>query len=170
AIGKRVYRSIDVDHEDVALRAFTLFVQTARAVMKYTDTHLYRKARVSIIRLIALQALASNGGIMKPSEIAEWTQTERHNITTLVNRMRKEGLVTADRNTSDKRSVDITLTDKGREVLSQAMLVAKEVVDQVMSSLSEGNATLLEKTLRVLRQNAHYGLESASKHPQPPPE
>jgi len=62
---------IEVDHEDVTLRTFILFVQTAQAVMKYAATHLYRKAGVSIIRLIVLQALASNGGIMKPSEIAE---------------------------------------------------------------------------------------------------
>jgi len=51
----------------------------------------------------------------------------------------------------------VTLTDKGRGVLRQAVPVAREVVDQVMLSIAEGDATLLEKTLRVLRQNAHYG-------------
>ena len=79
---------IDVNHEDTILRAFILFVQTAREVLKYADTHLYRKAHLSIIKLIALRALASNDGVMIPSEIAEWTQTERHNITALIGRMR----------------------------------------------------------------------------------
>jgi len=86
-----------------------------------------------------------------------FVRTERHNITMLINRMRQEGLVTIDRNTSDKRFVDVTLTDKGRGVLRQAVPVAREVIDQVMLSIAEGDAALLEKTLRVLRQNAHYG-------------
>ncbi len=155
---------IDVEHEDAVLRTFILFVQTARAVLKYADAHLYRKAHLSTIKLIVLRVLASNNGVMTPSEVAEWTQTERHNITALVDRMRRDGLVTTERNSSDKRLVNITLTDKGRDVLSRAMLVAREVVDRVMLSISEDDAALLEKQLRVLRQNAYDGLELALKH------
>jgi len=43
------------------------------------------------------------------------------------------------------------------------MPVAKEVVDQVMSSITESDATLLEKLLRALRQNADRGLEHVAK-------
>ena len=150
---------INVDHEDTILRTFILFVQTARVVLKYTDAYLYRKAGLSAIKLIVLRVLLSNNGSMTPSEIAEWTQTERHNITELVNRMKREGLITAERNNRDRRFVNITLTDKGREVLGQAMPVAREIVNQVMSSTTEGDAILLEKLLRVLRQNAQGGLE-----------
>jgi len=159
AMANRVRTLIDVDHEDTILRTFILFVQTAREVLKYTDAYLYRKAGLSAIKLIVLRILVSNNGIMTPSEIAEWTQTERHNITELVNRMKREGLVTAERNNRDKRFVNITLTDKGREVLGQAMPVAREIVNQVMSSTTEGDAILLEKLLRVLRQNAQDRLE-----------
>ncbi len=104
---------------------------------------------------------------MTPSELAEWTQTEPHNITTLINRMKQNGLVTAERNTSDKRLVNITLTDKGRETLNRTMPVAKEIVDRVMLSIDEGDAALLEKYLRTLRQNAHGGLGNVAKHSQP---
>ncbi len=148
---------INVDHEGVTLRTFILFVQTARVVMKYADTYLYRKARLSIVKLITLLVLASNDGIMNPSEIAAWTQTERHNITALINRMRRDGLVTTERSGSDKRLVNVILTNKGRDVLSQAMPVAREVVDQVTSSITEGDAGLLEQPLRALRQNAQHG-------------
>ena len=158
---------IDVDHEDTILRSFILFVQTAYAILKYTDAHLYRKARLSISKLIVMRAIASNNGSITPSELAEWTQTERHNITTLVDRMKRDGLIMAERNPRDKRSVNVSLTDKGREVLMQAMPVAREIVDQVMSSISEDDAFLLEKSLRVLRQNAHHGLEYVAKRSQP---
>ncbi len=161
---------ISVDHEDATLRTFILFVQIAQAVLKYANTQLYRKGRLSTLKLIVLRVLASNNGVMRPSEIAEWTQTERHNITALINRMKQEGLVVAERNTTNKRLVDITLTDKGREVLMQATPMAKEIVNQVMLSISEGDAVLLEKLLRVLRHNTHAGLEHGANRAQPQPE
>jgi len=161
---------IEVKHEDSILRTFILFVQSAQSVLKYADTNLYRKARLSIIRLIVLRALASNNGVMRPYEIAEWTQTERHNITALIDRMRQEGLVEAKRDSSDKRFVNVTLTDKGREALSLSMQAAREVVDQVMLSISEGDAVFLEKLLKALRQNAQGGLEQVTKQSSPKPD
>ena len=158
---------IDVKHEDDILRTFILFVQAAQAVLKYSDAHLHRKARLSTIKLIVLRVLASNNGVMTPSKLAEWTQTERHNITALVGRMRRDGLVTTERNSNDKRVVNVTLTDKGWKVLEQTGPVASEIVNQVMSSISVGDAIPLEKSLRVLRQNAHHGLEHAAKRAQP---
>ena len=160
---------IDVDHHDIILRTFILFVQTAHTVLKYADAHFYRKARLSVIKFIALQALAINGGTMTLSQIAEWTNRERHNITTLVERLKRDGLVTAERDNRDKRFVNVMLTDKGREVVSQATPVARDILNQVMLSVSGGDAVLLEKPLAVLRQNAHYGLEHATKHSQPQP-
>lgn len=154
---------INIDHKDAVLRTFILFIQTAREVTKYADAHLYRKMRLSTTKLIVLQALASNGGRMMPSKIAEWTQTERHNITALIGRMKKERLITAERDTSNKRNVNITMTDRGWEVLSQATPAAREIVDQVMLSITESNTALLEEILRALRQNADRGLKGFAK-------
>jgi DNA-binding MarR family transcriptional regulator len=154
----------DVYHEDAVLRTFILFVQSAQAVLKYADSRLYRKMHLSVVKLIVLRVLAFKGGVMTPSEIAEWTQTERHNITTLINRMRQDGLVVTERRGSDKRFVNVTLTDKGRETLVKATPVAQEVVNQVMLSITEHDAALLEKKLAILRQNAHHGLENLTTH------
>jgi len=140
-------------------------VQTAYAVLKYGDAHFYRKARLSVIKFIVLQALAING-TMTLSEIAKWTHRERHNITTLVERLKRDGLVIAERDNRDKRFVNVTLTDKGRGVVSKATPVARDIVRQVMLSISEGDAALIEKLLRVLRQNAHDGLEHVAKRSQ----
>ena len=151
-------RLINVNPKDTIVRTFILFVQTADTVLKYADASFY-KVGLSVIRFVVLRVLAANGGTMTPSEIAQWTLRERHSITTLVNRLEQDGLVTTERSSRDKRCVDVTLTDKGREVLSQAVPVARAIVNQVMSSISQDDVALLEKWLRVLRQNAHYGLE-----------
>jgi len=159
----------NVDSDEAVLRTFILFVQTAQVVLKYVNANLYRKTRLSAIKLIVLRVLASNNGVMTPSYLAEWTQTERHNITALVGRMKREGLVTTGRNSSDKRLLDVILTDKGREVLNQAMPVAGEIVNYVMSSLIEADTVPFEKTLGILRQNAHNGLEGIADRNQPQP-
>ncbi len=86
-MAKRDTRLIDIDHEDTILRTFILFVQTADAVLKYADAHLYKKAGLSVIKFMVLKILATNGVIMTPSKIAEWMLRERHNITTLVARL-----------------------------------------------------------------------------------
>ena len=169
-MANRVHRLKDVDHEDRVLRTFILFVQAADTTMKYANTHFYRKERLSVIKFIVLRVLAANGGAMTPSQIAEWTFRERHNITTLIDRMKRDGLVRVERNNRDKRFVSVSLTAKGRKVLKQAMPVAREVVDQVMSSISEGDTVPLERSLRVLRQNAHDGLEHLAKGAQPQPD
>ncbi len=159
----RRMRLIDIDEveePDSILRTFILFSQSAREVLKYVDAHLYREAGLSIVQLVALQAMKHNNGVMTPSGIAEWTQTERHNITTLIRRMKKAGLVTSERSIYNKKVINVTLTDKGREVLDGVMPVARKIVDQVMLSFTEDDATLLEKLLKLIRLNAHSGLEA----------
>ena len=150
---------VDVYHKDTSVRTFILFIQTAQAVLKYADRYLYTGARLSVIKLVALTALDVNDGTLTPSQLAKWTQTERHNITALVDRLKRDGLVTTKRESKDKRFVHVRLTDKGREVLNRTIPVAREVVNNVMSSVSEDDAARLEEQLKVLKENAFRGLE-----------
>ena len=158
---------IEVKHNDTVLRAFILFVQSSRAAMKYANSIFYRKANLSAIKFMALQALANNRGPMTASALAEWTSTKRHNITTLIDRLEHQGLIRAERNKKDKRFINITLTDRGAEVLNQAKPIAREIVNQVMLSLSEDDALLLEKLLGVLMQNVQHGMEGFANQDSP---
>ena len=157
-MAKKGTRLVDIDLEDTIQRTFILFVQTTDAVLKYADASFY-KAGLSESKFVVLQVLAVNGGTMTPSEIAQWTLREQHNITTLVKLLEHAGFVTSERSSRDKRFLNVTLTDRGREVLSQALPVAREIVNQVMSSITEGDAVLLGRLLAILKQNAHHGLE-----------
>ncbi len=155
---------IDVDHEDSILRTFILFVQTCDTVARYGNARLYRENSLSTIKYMVLQILAFNGGTMTPSKIAEWTFRERHNITTLLNRLERDELIKTERNEKDRRSVNVTLTDKGQTALNQATPTARGIINQVMKSISESDAAVLEQLVKTLRQNAHDGLEHTLKH------
>lgn len=155
---------IDVDHEDSILRTFILFVQASDAVMKYANAHFYRKNSLSTIKFMVLQILSANGGTMTPSEIAEWVSRERHNITTLIDRLERDELVRTERSDKDRRSKNVMLTDKGRSVLTETVLTAREIINQTMYTMSGSNVALRERLLKILRQNAHDGLERVAKH------
>jgi len=68
----------------------------------------------------------------------------------LIKHMKRDGLIVAELNPGDRRFMNVSLADKGYEILRQAMLVAREIVDQVMSSIIVDNAPLLQKLLRTL--------------------
>ena len=157
---------IDIKVENNTLRTFMVFAQAARETMKYSDNYLFRKAGVSLIRFIVLKALSLSEGGLKPTELADWTQTERHNITTLVDRMTREGLITVSKNPYDKRSVVVNLTDKGRDTLERSTPIAGEIVDQMMSSISEKDIAYMERVMKVMRKNAHQGLVAGGKGPK----
>ena len=156
-----------IHHDDDIVRTFIFFVETAQATLKYASVHFFRKTGLTATKYIALQILAFNGGTMIPSEIADWTFRERHNVTTLTRRLERDGLVSAKRDERDRRFVKISLTDKGRQVLEQTTPVAKEIINQVMLSISERDAVRLEKLLETMRRNVHDGLEGFAKQASP---
>ena len=153
---------INVDYEDDVVRAFILFVQTADIVRKYGDAKLYKEG-LSVIKLMVLKILDFNGGTMIPSDIAKWTLRERHDITTLVERLKRDGLVSTERSSKDKRYINVSLTDKGRKAISIGSPVAQDIVNQVMKSVSKDAAISLEESLKVMRQDTHDGFADLGK-------
>jgi DNA-binding MarR family transcriptional regulator len=158
---------IEVYHEDPILRTFILFVQTGRMVSKYVDSHLFRALNISQIKFIVLMAFYfipyKLFGAATAMQIARWTDTEPHNITTLITRMKEDGLLSTSRNDRDRRFVRITITNKGREFVHRNIPVAQDIVNQVMASVSRDDTLQLEKILRVIRQNAYNGYKHLSK-------
>jgi DNA-binding MarR family transcriptional regulator len=164
AIRRKTMIDIDETREpDAIIRTFILFFQTAREVQKFADSFLFREARLSLVQFITLMSLEANNGVMTPSEIAEWTQTERHNITTLVRRMLKDGLIETKPDSNDRRIINVFITKKGRDILKRGTPLAKEVIDKVMLSMTENDAIQLEKLMRFMRLNAHSSLENLTQ-------
>lgn len=143
---------------DQAIPRLGIFFKSADKVMKYADARL-RESGSSFIKYMVLYFIDANGGTMTPSEIASRTLRRRNDITTLVRRLARDGFVVTERSDRDKRFVNVTLTDKGRDKLPQITSVVKEIADQVMSSITEAEAVELEKLMGVLGQNADDGLE-----------
>jgi DNA-binding MarR family transcriptional regulator len=148
-----VRKEIEAYHEDPVIQTFMLFVQAAREIARYSDSRFFEVSHLSTVKYIALKALVNNNGVLSHSDLADWTGTKRHNITTLVKRMEKEGLVTTAVREGDRRFKQVAITDKGRDLFAKATIVAYDLINEVMSGISKREAAQMDKILRVLKNN-----------------
>ena len=154
---------INADKGNLVSDVFSLFLEAAVASEKYADSTFYKKAGISTPKYNVLQILATADHPVTPSELARRMIKERHDITTLMGRMKRDGLIDITPNALDRRSVIITLTDKGREKFIQAEPIAEEIANQVMLKMNNSNLTSMTKSLNTLRQNAITGIEKSSQ-------
>ena len=153
---------IKVFQDDAVLRTFTGVTHTSERVLRYMNVSLSREG-LSVIKFTVLYLLATNGGTMIPTKIAERTRRTCHNITQLVDRMELQGLVTAKRSEEDRRFVHVTITDKGDKLLYKAILIAREVAKQVMMSISKEDAANCDKLSEIMKKNADQGLDRINR-------
>ena len=154
---------INVDKGSPVSESFDLFMQAATLTQKYADSRFYKGAGISAIKYTVLKILANAENPVTPSELSRRTLRVRHDITTLIGRMKRDGLVNVIPNAIDKRSVIILLTEKGRDKLVQAEPVAEEIANQVMSQINKTNMASMTRTLNTLKQNAIDGDDKISK-------
>jgi DNA-binding MarR family transcriptional regulator len=144
---------ISIDHEGPVIRTHMLFIQISLAAIKYTDSRFYREHHLSMIKYLALKILVLIGGTMTHTELARWTNTKKHNITALVDRMMEERYVTTERSSKDKRVVEITLTDKGRETYEKSTPSAGNIIKQLTRGIGERDIQNFEKVLKIIKSN-----------------
>jgi len=144
----------DLKEREQVFRTFLLFMRTAQAVLKYSDMHFYATLGFTTSTFAALRGLVLRGGSITHTELANWTNTEPHNITGVVRRFEKAGIVTTERDTKDRRIVHIHMTDKGYKVWDEANKVARVNTRHLMKGIRKDQAQDLEKLLMVLKGNS----------------
>lgn len=85
-------------------------------------------------------------------ELGEDMLVTRANITGLMDRLARSGLVTREVNSSDRRSLTAQLTPKGKKMVEEIIPLLKGFTEEVMSPLSEDEKGLLIKLLQKVRQ------------------
>lgn len=160
---KKDRRLMEVDLKDEKANIFMALLQTVDAINKYSDENFYYKEGLSQIKFVVLQVLSIHGGTMKPTDIAMWTFREKHNITTLIRRLERDGLVIIEPSSIDRRSINVSLTKKGEQALNKARPVARGIMERVMASLTDKSIVDLGKIVEVLRQNTLAGFEELNQ-------
>ena len=75
----------------------------------------------------------------------------KQNMTTLIDRLMDDGLVERKNDASDRRIVNIVITEKGRRFLRERRLGLKNVVRENLSKLSDEDIESLHSAFRAIR-------------------
>src|SRR5207245_10575155 len=91
-----------------------------------------------------------------PTELAEQEGCVGSNITQVVDRLERDGLVRRRADPGDGRSIRAVLTPAGRQAYAKATRALAEAQRAIVSALSAGQAASLESALRNLAGCAHH--------------
>ena len=101
-----------------------------------------------------LEILRQNGGKSTINDIVEITQRQHHSISTLINRMVKQGLVTKKKDLNDNRKYEVVVTRKGKRLTTK---MTTKSIDIVFREMSETDKSELRNYLNALLIRA-YGV------------
>lgn len=80
---------------------------------------------------------------VKPSDLIEYLATTPAAITTMMDRMERNGLIVRERDAADRRIVRLKLTEKGLAEGRRGLKVRQEFLESYLGKISEHNQQLL---------------------------
>jgi len=125
------------------------FLETADAVEARLEAAV-SPLGLSLAKLGLLHHLAEAKEPLPLSELAQHQNCVRSNITQLVDRLEKEGLVRRRPDPEDRRSVRAALTPAGEQAYQRGKRALAEEQQAIVNSLSSGEATSLRGVLDLL--------------------
>ncbi|MCG7529350.1 MarR family transcriptional regulator [Streptomyces sp. OfavH-34-F] len=130
-------------------------VEGAVTRMRKLSVHLRRLREQSLIDLDlhrqefdTLHKLAGRGGTAAPSELAADLDLAPASVTGRLDALERRGFVRRTPSTTDRRRVDVELTDEGREIWRVAMDSLGHEEERLLGVLDKDERALLNDMLR----------------------
>ncbi|PYO40972.1 MAG: hypothetical protein DMD33_15150 [Gemmatimonadetes bacterium] len=125
------------------------FLATAESVEARLDAAV-SPLGLSLAKLGVLNLLAEAKQPLPLSELAKIQKCVRSNITQLVDRLEKDGLVRRRPDPDDRRGVLAELTPAGEQAHGKGMRALAEAQRAIVSGLKAGDAASLKSALKAL--------------------
>ena len=93
-----------------------------RRIMRATDLQsqqLSRQSGLTVPQLLVMQAIAKEGS-PSTSTLARHIVVSHATVTRIIDRLERDGIVTREKSSKDKRVVNVSLTDTGKSKLDAA--------------------------------------------------
>jgi DNA-binding MarR family transcriptional regulator len=109
------------------------------------------KLTVAQFNILMLLKYQSENGLINQTRLGKMLLVNRANITGLIDRMEKAGLVRRLADSEDRRVNYVKMTDTGSEVLEKAHKEYFSRIEQIMAPLAEEECRLLNLLLERMR-------------------
>jgi len=123
-------------------------------VYLYTESRRLTKAAAREVGLTGPQLtvikLLDTFGDLSLSSLSERIRAQNSTVTGIIDRMEREGLVSRERSTTDRRVVFIRLSDKGKTMAKAIEVEPMEIFRAVLATLSKDDTKDLVRILGKL--------------------
>ena len=145
------------DLDPSACEAFLHLLRTgdesARVVEANLARHNITQGRFGVL-MILVNRCAGDTSTLGPAELADAAGVSRATMTGLIDTLERDGLVTREPDTVDRRMMLVRLTAKGRSLLGEILPDHFKNMTLLMSSLSEFERQTLVQLLTKIQEQA----------------
>ncbi len=139
--------------------AWILLRQTRNLISKCEDV-VFSKYAFTTEQHSVLMAIKHIEDPVKVTDVARWLDRSVNSVSMIIDRMVKAGLVRRRRDLPDRRAVRLTITSKAEEAFVPATIAGWELIQEILSSLSDEDILTLNRLLELLRDKTYDYLGS----------
>lgn len=137
--------------ETIDTDLFELIFQLSKS-MKDKMRNFEGMANITILQFMTL-AFIEKEEILQMKDIAQHFQIEMPTATSLLNKLVNNKLVKRTRDIHDRRIVNVTVSEKGKEMILQTKKIKEENTKNMLSYLSVAQKENLHNILKTLLKN-----------------
>jgi len=145
--------------ENLNKGAWVLLRQVPNLVSRCED-QVFSKHGLTTERHAVLMAIRHIDGPVRPTDVARWLDLSVNSVSMIIDRMVRAGLVKRTRDRKDRRTVFLTATDKAEKAYALASVAGWELIQEILTPLSDKDKRNLIKLLETLRDKTYDYLDS----------
>jgi DNA-binding MarR family transcriptional regulator len=145
-----------LEHEAI-LNIYYTAAQVKKKATEFFRRYGLTDVQFNVMMLLAYQT--GSGGGLTQAQLSDMMLVNRADITSLIDRMERDGLVVRTATTGDRRSNLIKMTSKGKKLFRTVEPFYAQQVRQVISVVSAAEQKQLIESLETIRA----GLSAAGK-------
>jgi DNA-binding MarR family transcriptional regulator len=159
---------IKLKFKNSRLNAWILLRHTYYSIFKCEDD-LSPKTGLTSKQVAVLMAIKQAEDPVTQTDVANWQDRDATSITSIIDRMSKDGLVERLRDLKDRRSVHLVVTPKGQKIMSRAKEPTGQLMMEIMSCLTDKETLTLIKLLEKIRDKTfeHRNIQGKVKEITP---
>ena len=138
---------------------WVLLRQVPNLVARCED-QVFSKHGLTTERHAVLMAIRQIAGPVRPTDVARWLDLSVNSVSMIIDRMVKAGLVKRARDRKDRRTVFLTATEKAEKAYVKASAAGWELIQEILTPLSDKDKRSLIKLLETLRDKTYDYLGS----------
>jgi DNA-binding MarR family transcriptional regulator len=151
--------TIKFEFENLDKGTWILLRQTYNLVLKCED-RVFSEYGLTTEQHAVLMAIKHISGPVRITDIARWLDRSVNSVSMIIDRMVKAGLVRRARDRKDRRTVFVTITSKAEDAYVLATAAGWELIQEILSPLSDEDRLTLIRLLETLRDKTYDYLGS----------